>query len=174
MNTREQRLAIGLLIVLLGGAAWLGFDQLNSWKRRLNVAAAKLKSEAAETDELLRQEKTWQARLAWLANSQPLFTNRKEAEFALIDLIIQSAKKNGVEIVKNQPADPVDRPDLVAPTMIVDAKGDFDKVNQWLHDLQKPEAFLSIPALRLLPDQEDTSKVVISLSLQKWFRKTQS
>jgi hypothetical protein len=44
----------------------------------------------------------------------------------------------------------------------------------WLHDLQKPSAFLSIPSFRLMPDQEDTSKVLISINLQKWFRKTQS
>lgn len=174
MNTREQRLAVGLLVVLLGGGAWLGFDQLGAWKRRLDMTSAKLANETAQTDELLKQETIWQARAGWLTKLQPVFGNRKDAELALIDLIQESARKHDVSIVKNQPAEPTDRPDLVAPTMIVDAKADLEKIMEWLHELQKPEAFLSIPALRLLPDQEDASKVVISLSVQKWYRKSTS
>ena len=174
MNTREQRLMIGLLIVLLGGIAYLGFDQLNGWKRRLDVESRQFQAAKAEADDMLSKESLWRERAAWLAQTEPSFGNRKDAELALINLIQESAGKHGVTILKNQPTDPVDLEDMIAATMIVDGKADLDKAMEWLHDLQQPSAFLSIPSLRIMPDQEDTSKVLISINLQKWFRKAQS
>jgi type II secretory pathway component PulM len=174
MNTREKRLMIGLLVVLLGGIAYLGFSQLNGWKRRLDVESRQLETAKAEAADMLSKEKLWQERAAWLAATEPSFGNRKDAELALINLIQESAGKHGITILKNQPTDPVDLDDMIAATMIVDGKADLEKAMEWLHDLQKPSAFLSIPSLRLMPDQEDTSKVLISINLQKWFRKSQS
>lgn len=174
MNTNEKRLLIGLLVLLLGGLGYLGFDQLSGWKRKLDEKARKLGSERSFAQELLAQEKRWQARSAWLTESQPPFSNRKDAELALVNLITDSAKEHDVTILKNQPSEPLDLEDMVAATMLVDAKADMEKMMAWLHDLQKPLSFLSLPAVRLMPDQEDTSKVLITFSLQKWFRKTQS
>lgn len=174
MNTREKRLMIGLLVLLLGGVAYLGFGQLNAWKHRLDVETRQFEIAKAEATDMLSQEKLWKERAAWLAKTEPSFANRKDAELALINLIQESAGKHSITILKNQPTDPVDLDDMIAATMIVDGKADLEKVMEWLHDLQTPSAFLSIPSLRLLPDQEDTSKVLISINLQKWFRKSQS
>ncbi len=174
MNSREKNLMIGLLVVLLGGVAYLGFDQLNGWKHRLDVEQRQLGVAKAEAEDMLSQESLWKERAAWLVQTEPSFGNRKDAELALINLIQDSAGKHSVKIVKNQPSEPVDLEDMIAATIIVDASADLEKVMEWLHDLQQPSAFLSIPSLRLMPDQEDTSKVLISINLQKWFRKTQS
>ena len=174
MNTREKRLMIGLVVLLLGGVAYLGFDRLNGWKKRLDVEARQFEAAKAEAADMLSKEKLWQERAAWLSKTEPAFANRKDAELALINLIQESAGKHSVTILKNQPTDPLDLDDMIAATMIVDGKADLEKVLEWLHDLQQPSAFLSIPSLRILPDQEDTSKVLISINLQKWFRKAQS
>ena len=93
---------------------------------------------------------------------------------ALIKLIQDSAAQNEVTVLKNQPTEPVDLSDMVASTMLVEIKADLDKALRWLHQIQQPSAFLSIPSLRILPDQEDTAKVTISINVQKWFRKSQS
>ena len=123
---------------------------------------------------MLSKEKLWQERAAWLTKTEPTFANRKDAELALINLIQESAGKHSVTIKKTQPTDPVDLEDMIAATVFVDATAHLETMMEWLHDLQKPSDFLSIPTLRLLPDQEDTSKVLISINLQKWFRKAQS
>lgn len=174
MNTREKRLMIGLLVMLLCGVAYLGFDQLNTWKRRLDVEARRLEVAKAEAEDMLSQETLWRERGAWLTKTEPSFGNRKDAELALLKLIQESADKHNVKILKNQPSEPVDLGDMIAASMIVDCQAELEKVMGWLHDLQQPSAFLSIPNLRLLPDQEDTSKVLISINLQKWFRKASS
>jgi hypothetical protein len=174
MNTREQRLMIGLLVLLLGGIAYLGFDQLAAWKKRLESRNRELAVVKAEAEELLAQEKLWQSRSEWLGKSQSPFENRKDAELALIKLIQDSAAQNEVTILKNQPTEPVELEDMVASTMLVEIKADLDKALRWLHQIQQPSAFLSIPGLRILPDQEDTAQVTISINVQKWFRKSQS
>jgi hypothetical protein len=174
MNTREQRLMIGLLVLLLGGIAFLGFDQLAIWKKRLESRSRELAVVKAESEELLAQEKLWETRSEWLKTAQPPFQNRKDAELALIRLIEESADKHQVTILKNQPNEPVDMVDMVASTMLVEIRADLEKALRWLHDLQQPATFLSIPSLRILPDQEDTAKVMISINLQKWFRKAES
>jgi hypothetical protein len=43
-------------------------------------------------------------------------------------------------------------------------------MNRWLHDLQKPDAYISIPILTMVPNEEDTSQVVVKMNIQKWFR----
>ena len=174
MNTREQRLMIGLLVLLLGGIAYLGFDQLAAWKKRLESRDRELAIVKAEAEELLAQEKLWQSRSEWLGKSQSPFENRKDAELDLIKLIQDSAAQNEVTILKNQPTEPVELENMVASTMLVEIKADLDKALRWLHQIQQPSAFLSIPGLRILPDQEDTAQVTISINVQKWFRKSQS
>lgn len=174
MNTREKRLMIGLLALLLCGVAYLGFDQLNGWKKRLDVETRQFEIAKAEATDMLSQEALWKERASWLTKTEPTFGNRKDAELALINLIRDSAGKHGVDLPKVQPTEPVDLDDMIAATVIVDGKAELEKVMEWLHDLQQPSAFLSIPSLRIMPDQEDTAKVLISINLQKWFRKTQS
>ncbi len=174
MNTREKQLMIGLLVLLLGGIAYLGFDQLNNWKKRLDVEARRLEIAKAEANDMLSKEKLWQERATWLAASEPAFGNRKDSELALINLIKETAGTQNVALPKIQPTEPLDLEDMIAATVIVDAKADLDKMMEWLHDLQKPPSFLSVPTLRLMPDQEDTSKVLMSINVQKWFRKVSS
>ncbi|MBX7210550.1 MAG: type II secretion system protein M [Verrucomicrobiaceae bacterium] len=174
MNTREKKLFIGLLVVLLGGIAYLGFDHLHNWKRRLDAEERKLGVTEAEVTDMMKQETLWKERSAWLAGAEPAYGNRKDAELALIQLVEDSTGRHTVTVTKKQPTEPVDLGDMIAATMLVEAKADLEKMMEWLHDLQKPPAFLSIPTLRLLPDQEDTAKVSISINVQKWFRKNPS
>ena len=171
MKSSEKRLLIGLIAVLLGGVAYLGFDRLNGWKKRLDAETRQLDIARQEANEMLTKEKFWLERAAWLTKSEPAFGNRKDAELALINLITESAGRHSISIKKTQPTDPVDLGDMIAATMMVDATADLEKMMEWLHALQTPTDFLSIPTLRLMPDQEDTSKVLISINLQKWFRK---
>lgn len=171
MRTSEKRLLIALIAVLLGGVAYLGFDRLNQWKKKLDAETRQLDVARQEANDMLTTEKKWLERAEWLKKSEAAFSNRKDAELALINLITESAGRHNVSIKKTQPTDPVDLGDMIAATMMVDATADLEKMMDWLHSLQKPTDFLSIPALRLMPDQEDTSKVVISINLQKWFRK---
>jgi hypothetical protein len=174
MTPREQRLALGFVILLLGGGAWIGYEQLMRWKARLDAKAVEIEVMKSESAELLAQQGVWDQRSGWLAEKQTAYKNRADADNSLLGIVTETAGRHGVTIKRNQPADPIERPGMVASTMIVEAGGEMEKVMRWLHDLQQPAAFISVPALRLIPNAEDTAKVDISVSVHRWFKKPSS
>lgn len=172
MTAREQRLALGFATLLIGGVAWIGFEQLMAWKKRLDAGARSLEVVKAEAEELLAQQSLWDERTGWLAKQQPAFTTRADSENSLLGIVNESVSRNGLTILKTQPTEPIERPGMVAATIVMDVRAELEKVMRWLYELQQPSAFLSIPAMRLIPDPEDSSKVILSLSVQRWFKKT--
>ena len=172
MTAREQRLALGFATILIAGVAWIGFEQLMAWKKRLDAKGRELAVVQAEAAELLAQKALWDERSGWLAKQQPAFTNRADSENSLLSIVTDSIGKIGLKVLKTQPTEPLERPGMVAATIVVDVKAELEKIMKWLYDLQQPSAFLSIPAMRLIPDPEDTSQVIISLSIQRWFKKS--
>lgn len=170
MTASEQRLALGLGAVLVIGGAFIGLTKLKSWKLRVDARAVEVQSRKLEADELLAQQELWSERLAWLEKKQPLYTRRSEADLSLLDLIQNTAAKHSIRLTQNQPVAPSERPGLTSSNMNVEARGGWEAINRWLHELQKPEAFISIPALTMTPNEEETSEVVVNMNVQKWFR----
>lgn len=170
MTASEQRLALGLGAVLVIGGAFLGLTKLKTWKLRVDSRALEVQTRKIEADELLSEQELWLERLDWLESRQPLYTRRSEADLSLLDLIQSSAAKHSVTLTQNQPVAPSERPGLTSANMNVEARGDWEAMNRWLHELQRPESFISIPALTMTPNDEDPSQVVVNMNVQKWFR----
>jgi hypothetical protein len=40
--------------------------------------------------------------------------------------------------------------------------------------MQRPDQFLAVPALNIIPDKEDPSKIEMNLRLEKWMRSGKS
>ena len=170
MTRQEQRLAIGLAAVLVVGGTFIAFNKLKDWKAQVDIQAQALDARRMEAETLLSQREFWQQRSNWLQESQPQFTKRSDADLELLKLIQESASKHNVKLTQNQLMPPEERPGLTSSTMIVAARGDMVAVLKWLHELQQPSAFISIPALTLTPNEEDSSEVDLSMNIQKWFR----
>jgi hypothetical protein len=43
-------------------------------------------------------------------------------------------------------------------------------VMNWLHELQQPGHFITVPAMTITPNDEDTSKIEVNMRIEKWFR----
>lgn len=169
MTASEQRLGIGFAAILLIGGAFVGLKQLQGWKHRVDVRSMTLDSRRAEAKELLETKDFWEERSAWLAEKQPLFTKRSDADLSLVDFIRDSAGKHDVT-TQVQPTEPIERAGLTSANMQVSAKGEFKNVMRWLHSMQAPASFISISSLTLVPDEQDTSQVNVTMKIQKWFR----
>jgi len=170
MTASEQRLALVLGAVIAVGGAFIGLTQLKAWKLRVDARSLEVQARRAEADELLAQQAFWQSRSAWLDEQQPLYTRRSEADLGLLELIQSSAAKHSVTLTQNQPVAPSERPGLTSANMNVEARATWEAMNRWLHELQQPATFLSIPALTMTPNDEDTAEVIVNMNLQKWFR----
>jgi len=61
---------------------------------------------------------------------------------------------------------------VIAAGIVVEAKGGLEKVLRWLHELQRPEAFISVKGMTLKPDVEDSSTILLTEArIQKWYRR---
>ena len=170
MTLREQRLGVGFAAVLLIGGAFVGFKKLQSWKQRVDVRSMTLDSKRAEAQELLATKDFWKERSEWLTAEQPLYTKRSDADLLLLNLIRDSAGKFSVDPPQIQPMEPIERAGLNSSIMQVQARGDFKAVMNWLHSVQEPKAFISISSLTMIPNEQDTSQVDVTMNIQKWFR----
>lgn len=170
MTSSEQRLALALGAIIAIGGAFIGLTKLKSWKLSVDARSLEVQTRRAEADDLLAQQAFWEKRLDWLAEKQPLYTRRSEADLGLLELVQSSAAKYNVTLTQNQPVAPSEREGLTSANMNVEARASWEAMNRWLHELQQPETFLSIPALTMTPNEEDTSEVIVNMNLQKWFR----
>ncbi len=172
MTTRELRLAMAVMALVICGGGWLAFLQMSKWRKELDDRDYKLSQQRVEAEELLRQKDFWNARQAWLDQKQPAYPARNEADNQIYELVDQTAKKQGLTVLR-QLGEPEEQPGMVSSTVIVEAKGPFEKVQRWLYDLQKPEAFVSVKGITLKSNPEDTALVIVSdMKVQKWFRAT--
>ena len=79
MTASEQRLALALGVILIGGGAFLGLNKLKAWKLRVDGRAADVATRRAEADELLSHKDFWDQRASWLMEKQPPFTKAGES-----------------------------------------------------------------------------------------------
>lgn len=171
MNTRELRLAIALVAILVIGGGWLVFTQIGRWKKGIEQREFSLSLKKVEADELLLQKDFWNTRSSWLNEKQLDYPGRKDADNALYDLMEQSAKKAGINLLSRQQEQPEEQPGVIAAGIVVEAKGSLEKVLRWLHELQRPDAFISVKGMTLKPDVEDSAVILLTETrIQKWYR----
>lgn len=170
MTANEQRLALGLGAVVVLGGAFIGLTKLRTWKHSVDVSSIEMETRRVEAEELMAQKDFWNERFTWLTEKQPLFTNRGEVDGNFLSQLEDSAAARGVKLQQTQPREPSERAGLVSSTFSIEAIASWEVMNQWLHDLQKPDAYISIPSLTMVTNDEDTTMVIVSMNIQKWFR----
>lgn len=170
MTASEQRLAIALGVILVGGGAFLGLNKMKAWKLRVDVLGREVAAAKADADELLARKEFWDQRSAWLAEKQPPFTKAGEATTSILNLVDELASKHGVSIPLKQPNEGSERAGLTSAAVTLKVVGEMKPVMNWLYDLQQPSAFISVPAMTITPNDEDSAKIELNLRIEKWFR----
>ncbi|TDU67171.1 hypothetical protein EI77_03372 [Prosthecobacter fusiformis] len=170
MTASEQRLALGLGAVVVLGGAFIGLTKLRVWKQTVDMRSIEMETRRIEADDLMAQKDFWNQRFTWLTDKQPIFTRRGDVDRGFLEQLEASATSHGVTLPQIQPIEPSERAGLVSSTFTIEARADWESMNKWLHDLQKPDAYISIPSLTMIPNEEDTSLVIVTMNIQKWFR----
>ena len=170
MTASEQRLALALGVILIGGGAFLGLNKLKAWKLRVDGRAADVATRRAEADELLSHKDFWDQRASWLMEKQPPFTKAGESLSNVIAQVDELAGKHGVSIPLKQPTEAVERAGMTAAVVTLKVEGEMKPVMSWLHELQQPANFIAVPAMTITPNEEDVSKIEVNMRIEKWFR----
>lgn len=170
MTAREQRLAATMAVLLIAGGAAVAGMKLKQWRERVDDREHEMALRSVEAEELLAFEEMWRQRSEWLNSKQPVFTSQGDADLELLELVRSAAGKQQVSLIQNQLTEPAEAGGMKAATMLVEGRGGLAEVMRWLQDLQKPDSFIQVPKMTLLPNEEDTSQVILTLNLQKWYR----
>ncbi len=170
MKANEQRLALALGVVLIGGIAFIGLTKLKTWKQRVDTRAMEMETRRAEADELLTRKEFWDQRSAWLSEKQPVYTKAGEATTSVLNLVDELATKHGIKVPLKQPTEPSEQPGLISANVTLEVRGEMKPVLQWLYDLQQPTGFITVPAMTITPNEEDKAEIIVNMNVQKWFR----
>jgi hypothetical protein len=170
MTGREQRLAATMAVLLIAGGATVAGMKLKQWRESVDDREHQIRLRGVEAEELVATEDTWKQRAEWLDSQQPVFTNQGDADLELLEIVRAAASKQQVSLIQNQLTEPAEDAGMKASTMLVEGRGGMAEVMRWLQDLQRPESFIQVPKMTLLPNEEDTSEVILNLNLQKWYR----
>jgi alpha-beta hydrolase superfamily lysophospholipase len=170
MTASEQRLALGLGAVVVLGGAFIGLTKLRAWKQTVDIRSVQMETRRVEAEDLLAQKDFWNQRFTWLGEKQPLFTSRGDVDNKFLDQLTASANEYGIDLDQTQPIEPSERAGIVSSTFTIQATASWEDMNRWLHALQKPESYISIPTLTMSPKDDDTTMVTVNMNIQKWFR----
>ncbi len=170
MTASEQKLALALGVVLIGGGAFIGLTKLKSWKQRVDSQASEIATRRAEADELLSRQDFWDQRSSWLGEKQPVFTKAGESLSNVLSLVDELAAKHGVSIPQKQPNEAGERAGMTSAVVTLHVVGEMKPVMNWLHELQQPGSFITVPAMTVVPNEEDTAKIDVNMRVEKWFR----
>jgi len=170
MTASEQRLALALGVILIGGGAFMGLTKLKSWKQRVDSQASDIASRRAEADDLLSRQDFWEQRLSWLSEKQPVFTKAGESITNVLSIVDELASKHGVSVPQKQPNEASERAGMTSAVVTLRVLGEMKPVMNWLYELQQPGNFITVPAMTITPNEEDTSKIEVNMRVEKWFR----
>jgi hypothetical protein len=174
MTKSEQRMAMVLGLILIGGGAVLGMKKLKSWKADVDLQAAKIEARKAEADDLLSKQDFWDQRSTWLTEKMPPFTREGEANTQLLTLAEELANKNRVKITGKQPNEKTENAGMTAANIAFEVRGDMKPVLQWLHELQTPANFIVVPSMAITPNEEVAAEIILNMTAQKWFKNPSS
>lgn len=170
MTSSEQRLALALGVIVIGGGAFLGLNKLKGWKQQVDAHAADVSTRRAEADELLSRKDFWDQRASWLAEKQPLFTKQGESISNVISLVDELASKHSVNVPLKQAGEAIERAGMTAAVVTLRVEGEMKPVMDWLLELQQPSNFVAVPAMTITPNEEDISKIIVEMRVEKWFK----
>lgn len=167
MKASERRMLIVLGVVgsLCGGA--ILSQRLLQMQHGVERKENGLRLRQMETDALLAEADLWQQRLAWLDASQPAMASENQASESLLEALLTSAGKHSLQVQKQQLHESVVGPFHHDVGVTLTVRGPFSAVFRWMHEIQSPESFCSVPQLQMTADNADPALVIAKVRFRR-------
>ena len=169
MNPREKML-LGAVVALLGVLLSIYLTKIfvaNRAAFRDQLAAAKSKIEVLRKRESDRE--LWSKRDAWLTQKLPKLGDTDVANRTLRESVLEVAKKHTVILEAPAPGVPITQPNHVSLSIRLEAKGTWQDIFHFLHELQGPEKFIAIEGSELKVNGQDKTQFRATLTVAQWF-----
>jgi hypothetical protein len=181
LSSREEKLALGVFVVLALGALTIGTSRIRAWRAALWEQESAVETREVEARELRNGGTLWEERRQWVLDSLPKYTNDGEARSSLVSVVQDAAKAHSVSLQGIKIIDPdasehpreeaeavADRPNGSA--LQVTASGDLKSLVFWWQELLQPEHFRQINFLKVTPEDDNTEVLRCSVEIWQWYR----
>jgi len=169
MKASERRLLVifCVLIAVVGGLILA--QGMRKWQRNLDRRERDVELAEIEATAVMADAAEWNAKGAWLMQAQPSAQSPQEADQELLDTVSKKAESFGLRIVSRQLQERrhTDFYEQFGVGMTV--QGELEKVFRWIYELQNPQEFRVVPALKIVPDKEDPTKVTATVQFWRWY-----
>jgi len=168
LNPREQRLALGLGIVVFLMLNLLLLPRLVAFNRESRRKNAELQAQVTAAHVWIARRDYWNERKAWLEKNEPTLHAAREESADQLEHFQKSARESGLTIAEvsllQLPATEFYQP--IGARLTV--KGPWAGLVRFVSGLQNPALFNVIPRFSIRSD-ETPPDVQCELEVQRWF-----
>ena len=167
MKPSERRLLLILGMLALVCVTAVLVQRLLMLQRATERRAHSLELRKMESSTMLAEADLWKARLEWLRHHQPPMSSENQASEELLEAMLSLANKYHLDVQKKQlhEVSGVSSYREVGVTLTV--LGALPDVFRWMHSLLTPDSFRLVAQLKVLPDDKDASKVLVTVRINR-------
>lgn len=182
LSSREEKLALGVMIVLVLGGLSVATSRVRAWRTSLAEQETIVETRELEARELRNGGVLWEERRRWIAGSLPAHPNDGEARSSLVSAVQEAARAHSVSLQSQKLIDPDAEgktDEETAPKMenqpkgfalVVTASGDLKNLVMWWHELLRPDCFRQINFLKVIPEDDSSEMLRCSVEIWQWYR----
>lgn len=179
LSNREEKLILGVGVVLALGALSVGTSKVRTWRAALWEEEVAVESREVEARELQNGGVLWEQRRSWIQESLPVHANDGEARSSLVSAVQEAARAHAVALQSQKFVDPGGKqlggsaPQPQQPkgvAMVVTVSGDLKSLVFWWQELLQPAHFRQINFLKMIPEDDNSAVLRCSVEIWQWYR----
>lgn len=172
MKPNELRLAVVAGVVFTLIATLICAQKLLQWQRQVERREHEAALHQLETTSLLEDAAAWLEKRHWVGKSQPVAHEGALEANAELDTVVKNATELGLTVQSQQLQETVQTSYYQQFGVTLTVKGDLEKVVKWMHGLLAPTQFRVVPSVRIVPDKETPSQVIVTVQFWRWYANT--
>jgi hypothetical protein len=182
LSNREEKLALGVLVVVVLGALSVSTSRVRAWRATLWEQEVAVQMRETEAQELRNGGVLWEERRRWISGSLPSHPNDGDARSSLVSAVQEAARAHAVSLQSQKLIDPEadgkSGEETAAPSenqpkgfaLVVSATGDLKNLVAWWHELLRPDCFRQINFLKVAPEDDSSELLRCSVEIWQWYR----
>lgn len=170
MSDREKKLLIFFGVAIFLVANFFGYSLLAKKKQEVAVEIGQLETTIMEAENFEAQEAQVLDEMEWLVEHEPEPVEAEPVGPKLEQFANARATSAGLTVQKRTilPDDETG-PSYWRARVEMQVTGMEEALYRWLSQLQDPNQFRAVTALRLSPNREDDTKIDANVVIEEWF-----
>lgn len=169
MKRNELRLVVVAGVIFTLVATLICSQRFLNWQRQLERREHEAALQQLEMSSILEDAPAWREKRHWVSKTQPVAHEGALEANAELDTVVKEAKELGLTVQSQQLQETVQTNYYQQFGVTLTVKGDLEKIVTWMHGLLAPTQFRVVPSVRIMPDKETPSEVIVTVQFWRWY-----